>query len=228
MKREIKVQPYLIVLLLIFINGCDKNHDENIPIIDIEGNLYHTVTIGTQVWTVENLKTSHYNDGAEIPAATNDLEWQSADAPAYCWFNNDSATYANTYGALYNWYTIETERLCPTGWHVPEDSEWTTLIEYLGGDSIAGGKMKEIGTSHWKSPNTAASNSSGFSALPGGFRLDNGLFFNLGFNAYFMSSTEYDYDNGYAWRRILDRSFGSIHRDGSNKVYGQSVRCVKD
>ena len=108
-------------------------------VVDIDGNVYHTVTIGTQVWMVENLKTTKYNDGTAIPLVTDNTAWGALTTPGYCWYNNDSATYKNTYGALYNWYAVNTGKLAPTGWHVPTDSEWTVLTTYLGGQSVAGG-----------------------------------------------------------------------------------------
>ena len=108
-------------------------------VVDIDGNVYHTVTIGTQVWMVENLKTTRYNDGTAIPLVTDGTAWAALTTPGYCWYNNDSATYKNTYGALYNWYAVNTGKLAPTGWHVPTDSEWTVLTTYLGGESLQAG-----------------------------------------------------------------------------------------
>ena len=138
-------------------------------VTDIDGNVYQTVTIGTQVWMVENLKTTRYIDGTAIPLDTNSSTWGGLTTPGYCWYN-DSAIYGNTYGALYNWYAVNTGKLAPAGWHVPTDSEWTVLTTYLGGETVAGGKLKDTGTTYWQSPNTGATNASGFLALPGGFR----------------------------------------------------------
>ena len=118
-------------------------------VTDDDGNVYHSVTIGTQVWMVENLKTTKYNDGTSIPLVTDATDWHNLLTPGYCWNNNDEATYKATYGALYNWYTVNTGNLCPTGWHVPGDAEWTTLTTYLGGEDVAGGKLKEVGITHW-------------------------------------------------------------------------------
>ena len=115
-------------------------------VTDIDGNVYHTVTIGTQTWMVENLKTTKYNDGTAIPLVTDSTAWLNLTTPGYCWYNNDAATYKNTYGALYNWFTVNTSKLAPSGWHVPTDAEWTTLITYLGGETVAGGQMKSTGT----------------------------------------------------------------------------------
>ena len=154
-------------------------------VVDIDGNVYHTVTIGTQVWMVENLKTTKYNDGTAIPLVTDSAAWDELTTPGYCWYNNDSATYKNPYGALYNWYAVSTGKLAPTGWHVPTDSEWAVLTTYVGntyygGLDSAGGALKSTDKTYWLSPNTGATNSSGFSALPGGFRDYVGTFYSIG------------------------------------------------
>jgi uncharacterized protein (TIGR02145 family) len=135
---------------------------------DIDGNDYKTIQIGIQEWMAENLKTTKYNDGNSIPNVTDFIEWSDLITGVYCWYKNDASAYKATYGALYNWFTVSTGKLCPAGWHVPSDAEWTTLYGYLGGAGVAGGKLKETGTTHWISPNTGATNSSGFTALPGG------------------------------------------------------------
>jgi len=137
---------------------------------DIDGNVYNTITIGTQIWMKENLKTTKYNDGSSIPLVTDNTAWINLSTPGYCWYNNDAATYKSAYGAMYNWYTVNTGKICPPNWHVPTDTQWETLITYLGGKIIAGGKMKETGTAHWTSPNIGATNETGFTALPGGYR----------------------------------------------------------
>ncbi len=194
-------------------------------IVDIDGNIYHAVTIGTQVWMVENLKTTRYNDGSAIPLDTNSSTWGGLTTGAYCWYN-DSATYGSTYGALYNWYAVSTGKLAPTGWHVPTDSEWTVLTTYLGGLSVAGGPLKEAGTAHWASPNTGATNSSGFSALPGGFRNFTGTFNYIGSNGYWWSSTA----NGASasWTRGMSCNDAVAYSFNYNNVSGVSVRCVRD
>lgn len=207
------------------------NIDQNttIPTIsDIEGNIYHIVTIGAQVWMAENLKTTKYSDATSIPLVTDNSAWNNLTTPGYCWYKNDEATYKNTYGALYNWYTVNTGNLCPTGWHVPTDAEWTTLTTYLGGESVAGGKLKETGTAHWHSPNTGATNESGFTALPGGIRYNTGTFNLIGDWGGWWSSTEYDAYN--AWDRSLYLSYGNVLRysSGHNKNIGVSVRCLRD
>ncbi len=195
-------------------------------ITDTDGNTYTIVTIGNQVWMRENLKTTKYSDGTAIPDITGNSAWAGLSTPAYCWYNNDQNTYGNVYGALYNWYAVNTGKLCPTGWHVPADAEWTTLTDYLGGASVAGGKLKEADTAHWRSPNTGATNSSGFTALPGGYRVSNGSFLNIGDCGYWWGSTENGTDG--AWGRGMYYSDGDVFRGSSNKYFGFSVRCIKD
>jgi uncharacterized protein (TIGR02145 family) len=201
-------------------NQVSFNTGQNttIPTIsDIEGNVYHIVTIGTQVWMAENLKTTRYSNGTSIPLVTDNSAWGNLTTPGYCWYNNDEATYKNTYGALYNWYTINTGNLCPTGWHVPTDAEWTTLTTYLGGESVAGGKLKETGTAHWTSPNIGATNESGFTALPGGDRIYDGTFYTIGSYGWWWSEGDA--------RRLRD---GNVFRSNSDKRDGFSVRCLRD
>jgi uncharacterized protein (TIGR02145 family) len=194
---------------------------------DIDGNVYYTVTIGTQTWMAENLKTTRYRDDSEIPNITDNLSWINQTTGACCWYENDIA-YKTTFGALYNWYTVmDSSNLCPTGWHVPNDAEWTILIEYLSGDTITGGKIKEPGTSHWTSPNTGATNESGFTALPAGCRYgDDGNYHNIGVYSYWWSATEND--SSYAWYRSVNSSYSSIDRNWDNKRSGYFVRCLKD
>ena len=135
---------------------------------DIVGNTYKTIKIGTQTWMAENLKTTKYNDGTDILNITNTTESINLSTPGYCWYLNDAYKYKNIYGALYNWYVLNTGKICPAGWHVPSNLEWTTLTTYLGGDSVADRKLKETGTTHWINTYTGVTNSSGFTALPGG------------------------------------------------------------
>lgn len=203
-------------------------------IMDIDGNVYNTIIIGTQTWMVENLMTTKYNNGTSIPYYT-DLTishfWISEFDPGYCWYNNDSATYKATYGALYNWYAVNTGFLCPTRWHVPTDTEWTTLTTYLGGESVAGGKLKETGIAHWLSPNTGATNESGFTGLPGGFRHDDGMFDSIGRYGHWWSSTAYSSTSNmdyFAWFRYIDFYYSNVSRIWFYKHNAYSVRCIKD
>jgi uncharacterized protein (TIGR02145 family) len=196
-------------------------------VTDIDGNGYNTVIIGTQTWLIENLQTTRYNDGTQIdyPGPDNSA-WKNNTSGAYSWYNNDEAGYKNTYGALYNWYTVKTNKLCPSGWHVPSDTEWTTLTDYLGGISVAGGKLKEVGTAHWESPNTGATNETGFTGLPGGCRIDNGNFNNLGTLGIWWSSTVFT--DFAIWTRTMGYGSSNLTKGGPQKDYGLSVRCIKD
>lgn len=192
---------------------------------DIDGNTYNVVKIGTQVWMAENLKTTKYNNGTAIPLVTDNTTWSNFSTPAYCWYNNDAATYKNTYGALYNWHTVGTGNLCPTGWHVPSDAEGTILETYYGGSYIAGGELKEAGYLHWLSPNTGATNTSGFTALPGGYRYDNGTFREIGNQGLWWSSTS---SYGNAWDRNLYYDMENYIRGNIPMTGGLSVRCLRD
>jgi uncharacterized protein (TIGR02145 family) len=162
---------------------------------------------------------------------TDSTAWLNLTTPGYCWYNNDAATYKNTYGALYNWFTVNTSKLAPSGWHVPTDAEWTILTIYLGGDTVAGGKMKstgtiELGTGLWYSPNTGATNESGFTAVPAGYRSSYGTFNLVGLNGYWWSSSEYNTTN--VWCRRLSSDFSDVYRYDDREFLGFSVRCIRD
>jgi len=198
--------------------------------------LLPSVTIGTQVWTNQNLSVARYRNGDLIPQVTNSTQWASLTTGAWCWYNNDSATYAATYGRLYNWYAVNDARgLAPQGWHVPSDAEWNKLVKYLdaGADTtcagcvqsaIAGSAMKS--TTGWTAPNTGATNSSQFGGLPGGYRYDDGTFDDIGNKGNYWSSTEGI--TNYAWGRGLYYGNGDVFRDDPTLSYGFSVRCVRD
>ena len=211
-------------------------------VTDADGNVYHTITIGTQTWMVENLKTTQYNDGTAIPLVTDTTEWTNLSTPAYSWYNNDAATYKNKYGALYNWYAVNTGKLAPTGWHVPTDAEWTTLENYLtangynyNGSTSGDYYAKSLAaTTDWTTDTKTGdigddlteNNRSGFSALPGGYRFLNGTFNYEGFNGYWWSYTE---DNTiYAWYSSMLYSNSGVSRNNYVKQFGLSVRCVRD
>ena len=207
-------------------------------VTDIDGNVYQTVQIGAQEWMAENLKVTHYRNGNPIPNVTDNSTWAGLTAGAYCEYNNDVNNVA-VYGRLYNWYAVSDSRnIAPEGWHVPTDAEYKQLEMYLGmSQSEAdntdfrgtdeGGKLKETGTTHWYSPNTGATNESGFTALPGGDRLSNGSYTNAGVGTYFLTTTVESISNN-AWTRQLIFSLSTISRSCLNKRYGFSVRCVKD
>ena len=192
---------------------------------DIDGNSYKTVTVGTQTWMAENLKTTHYNDGTEITLVVDDTDWAYSGTEGYCWYNNDEAAYKDVYGALYKIFAVKTDKLCPAGWHVPTDAEWSTLMDYLGGGNVAGGKMKESGNTHWNGTNAGATNVSGFTALPGGWRQSNGPFYKLGSTGYFWSDGIYPYNTGVTLKATDPICYSSSF---SFKDDGVSVRCVKD
>ena len=193
---------------------------------DNDGNTYQTIGIGYQIWMAENLKTTKYNDAASIPLVTDGTAWTNLVTPGYCWYNNDAAGYKAIYGALYNWYTVNTGKLCPSGWHIPTDNEWTTLTTFLGGESVAGGKLKEAGTTHWTTPNTAATNETGFTALPAGYRLYNGQYLDIGNTGVWWSPTEFS--TTYSWDWNLYYSSASVGSGNYDKQSGFSVRCLKD
>jgi uncharacterized protein (TIGR02145 family) len=214
-------------VILILVYGCPGSDEDNntTSITDKDGNVYTSVTIGTQIWMVENLKTTKYNDGTDIPLVTDNTAWSNLTTPGYCWYNNEIAN-KTPYGALYNWYAVNTGKLCPTGWHVSTDAEWTTLTTFLGGESIAGGKLKEIGTVNWKSPNTGATNETGFTALPGGRRTSTYLFDAIEvFGNWWSSSVSSDVD---AFARMMRNDNSSFLMWFSFKCNGLSVRCLKD
>jgi uncharacterized protein (TIGR02145 family) len=204
--------------------------NDSTMVTDIDGNTYPTVKICDQTWMAKNLDVARYRNGDPIPQVTDHSQWLNLTTGAWCWYNNDSATYGSVYGRLYNWYAVNDPRgLAPEGWHIPSDGEWTTLTECLGGDSIAGGKMKEVGTSHWNSPNTGATNISGFSALPGGYvNINQFQFSGLGEDGEWWSSSEFS--NTKAWYRFIYNTTSNLNKgaDWVMKTYGFSVRCVKD
>ena len=193
---------------------------------DIDGNIYHTITFGTQVWMRENLQTTRYNDGSVIPLATEQSAWYDLHAPGMCWYDNDEGVNRNVYGALYNWYALDTGKLCPPGWHVPSDDEWAVLTECLGGEAIAGGKMKASGPPAWLNQYPDAQKSSGFDALPAGFRGKTGFIPASEVAAIFWSSTAFDNDN--AWTRYLQPDSIIAGREHGGKYHGFAIRCLKD
>ncbi len=196
-----------------------------ISLSDYDGNVYSTVTIGSQVWMVENLKTTHFNDGTPIPLVTDSSGWANLTSSGYCWYNNDLSNKDN-YGALYNCYAIDTKNIAPIGWHVATDSDWTILSTYLGGVSIAGAKLKEAGTTHWITPNAGATNESGFIALPGGARRSNGSFGDFGNIGYWWAPPTLVSTS--SWIRFMYSSVTRVDRSSSSKTGGFSVRLVRD
>jgi uncharacterized protein (TIGR02145 family) len=229
-KGTIWIYPLAILgVFLMLTTSCKKKDDNNTPptteiVTDIDGNVYHSITIGTQVWMVENLKTTKYRNGDPIPNVTEDT-WGNLTTGAYCNYNNN-ANNSTTYGRLYNWFAVNDSRnIAPTGWHVPNDAEWATLTNYLVGNGVAGGKLKEKGTTHWQSPNIGATNESNFTALPGGYRLEGGFVY-IGKAGCWWSTTVYNtpdacYQN--LWYDSEGLGFGNY-----SLVAGYSVRCLRD
>ncbi len=186
-----------------------------------------SVSICCQRWMTKNLDVDTYRNGDAIPKVTDNAAWAALTTGAYCYYNNDSTTYAATYGKLYNWYAVNDSRgLAPEGWYIPTDFEWTTLGSCLGGDPVAGGPMKEMGTTHWTTPNTGATNLSGFTGLPGGYRDYIGTFYNIGNGGHWWSSTEFNTIS--AWGRVLYYLNVDLLRNGYDKHLGWSVRCLRD
>lgn len=234
MRKHFLVTTLVTAFFLVCFFSCEKSVTTG-TVTDIDGNTYQTVKIGNQWWMAENLKVTHYRNGDPIPNVTDDTEWDNLTTGAYCNHDND-ANNATTYGSLYNWYAGASRNIAPTGWHVPSDAEWKTLEKYLGMSrsdaddkgfrgTDEGDKLKETGTAHWNSPNTGATNESGFSALPGGYRYYYGDFSGMGESAYFWSSAEYDSTS--AWLRYLSYYYSEVFRYKYDKQDGFSVRCVR-
>ena len=194
---------------------------------DRDGNVYSTVKIGTQVWMVENLKTTRYSNGDLIGTTTPaSSDIRSEDTPKYQWAYDGNESNVATYGRLYTWYAVNDSRnVCPDHWHVPTQAEWTTLTDYLGGQSISGGKLKEAGTTHWMSPNTGATNETGFTALPGGYRLSSGGFGGLGSDGAWRSSTVNNSNED--WTIGMGNSYTDAYGSNNSKRSGYSVRCIQ-
>jgi uncharacterized protein (TIGR02145 family) len=224
---NIFTKAHKIALAVFILTICNILNAQQ-TVTDIDGNVYNTVTIGTQKWMKENLKTTHYSNGDSIANITDAAEWINLASGAFSNYNNDSNNVA-VHGRLYNGFAvIDNRNLCPSGWHVSTDSEWTTLTTFLGGESVAGGKMKETGTTNWNSPNTGATNASGFTALASGGRMyTNGTFQYKGQYGGWWSSTEQDDSIHIKYRNIsyIENNVGNY---SSPKPFGISVRCLED
>ena len=218
----------LLTFLSIGLFGCQN--DNNTTSTENETTV-NSVTIGNQEWQAENLNVERFRNGDLIAHAITEEEWIEAglrSEPAWCYYDNDSEN-GKIYGKLYNWYAVNDARgLAPKGWHIPTDEEWTFLTDYLGCEEVAGGKMKTTVTTYWESPNEAATNESGFSALPGGFRNAVGSFDYITYVAHFWSATEDDDYDSLAWSCYLSTNTGNVYRDDEDKYNGQSVRCLRD
>ncbi len=194
-------------------------------VTDIDGNIYNTIQIGNQIWMKENLKTTRYRNGDAIPYASDATAWGLLTSGGYCYYDNLQSNF-NTYGGLYNWLAASDSRnIAPQGWHVPAFSEWQTLINYLGGTSVAGGKIKETGTAHWLAPNPAG-NSSDFTALGSGLRDQAGNYFAMYYTAYWWSVT--DGGSGYSWGAVVNNNDETFYTTAYLQQLGFPIRCVKD
>jgi uncharacterized protein (TIGR02145 family) len=214
-----------IVVGLLSFNSCTRNQSETVT--DIDGNVYHTVKLGSQVWMLENLKTTRYQNGDLIPNITDTMQWSYLPTGNFCNYNNDQKN-GNTYGHLYNWFAVTDSRnIAPKGWHVPNYKEIEILVAYLGGDTLAAGKMKESGTDHWLAPNTGATNESGLAVLPGGYRFNRGgTFHTIGSNGYWWTTTQSI--EFYSWSKRIYWYFAHADYNHDLKTFGFSIRCVKD
>jgi uncharacterized protein (TIGR02145 family) len=222
-------QDTLRLLSCIKITGCDS---VRLGLIKSTKDLLRlncnslSITIGTQKWMTVNLDIETYRNGDIIPQVTDPAIWVALKTGAWCYYNNDVANGAK-YGKLYNWYAVNDSRgLAPQGWHIPSEVEWVTLNTFLGGDSVAGGKLKEVGTLNWRSPNTKATNETGFLALPGGWRID-GKFDWVGGMGVWWSTTSHP-NSSNAWMRALRYDDVTLSRGNGSKYDGNSVRCLKD
>lgn len=197
-------------------------------VTDVDGNTYKTIQIGKQEWMAENLKTTKFNDGTDIPFTPDNDAWLSADSAAYCDYDNDPSN-SDHYGRLYNFSVADstnTRKVCPAGWHVPSSQEWVILVDTLGGEIVAGGKLKEETTIHWATPNAGATNESGFTALPGGLRSSTGSFSNIAFMGLWWTSAKMSASGGLYFGIAFDDA--GITDDAHSRSSGLSIRCVKD
>ena len=234
----------ILLLGLVLNYSCSTSTDDNSPeinidgpnVTDIDGNTYQSVTNCGLTFTKQNLNVSKYTDGTSIPEVTDPTQWENLTTGAWCYYSNTTAN-GTTYGKLYNWYAVVgiydaasatnqalRKKLAPTGWHVPTDNEWRQLRDCLGGESVAGGKMKS--TSLWQSPNTGATNESGFLGLPGGYRTNGGIFDSVGNYGFWWSSSEFNTTS--AWIPYLKYYHGLSSRYHYYKGNGFSVRFLRD
>jgi uncharacterized protein (TIGR02145 family) len=200
---------------------------------DGDNNNYPVVQIGEQVWMAENLKTTKFKDGiTSIINKAGDSEWGALPEPAFCYYNNDEGAYKDIYGMLYNWYAVNTGKLCPTDWHVPSSEEWTILTTFLGGDAVSGDKLKESGFLHWAHYISHATNETGFTALPGGFRYNSGTFNSVGENGFWWSSSGFELPPFPDAANFREMSYNWSNVSGASsymhKGDGFSVRCLQD
>ena len=224
-----------LLTALLFLSGCEEPIVITDPdytgftgtVTDIEGNTYKTIGIGSQIWMASNLRVTKLNDGTSISLIQKDSIWKSNRKPSFCWYGNDSAAYSKSYGALYNFYVIETGGICPEGWHVASLGEWKRLSNYLGGYEKAGGKLKDYNSNYWTGINNCLANNYGFAALPGGSRKHfSGRFSELGAKGYWWTSTQVS--NYMALSTSMSSESTNLNYYEIVKIDGHSVRCLKD
>lgn len=220
-----------VAFLAVFLQSCETKTKVSMykyfdTTTDIEGNVYKIVEIHGQTWFAENLRTTKLNDGTPIQNGTHYEIWKNADTAAYCWYNNEQYNYGATYGALYNWHAVNTGKLCPHGWKVPGEEDWMTLIDSLKGVDVAGGRMKHTGAQYWTVANVQATNSSGFTALPGGCRNIISEYKFINDRGFWWSRSRYD--DSSAWFHSLYYYSGKIYTEKFHTRSGFSVRCVKE
>jgi uncharacterized protein (TIGR02145 family) len=242
-ERWILLLAMTLVTLMMY-SSCRKDDDKKkddpllpLTVKDIDGNTYVVVTVGGQEWMAEDLRATRYRDGGAIPHVHDRMLWRDLTSPAYCWYDNDSVDPYTGYGMLYNWFAVATDKLCPTGWNVPSDEDWQELESHLGMAAAVlgnrgwrgqdeGGQLKEQGTIHWQHPNTAATNATLFTALPGGYRSSTGMYYGLGVEGSWWSRTAAATASN-AWYRRLAFDSGGIGRFDLNQKSGFAVRCVR-
>ena len=236
-KHQLNISRYKLIVILFLIAGIIVHGQNNSPnklyeilketVVDYDGNIYHTIKIGSQIWMMENLQVTHYRNGVPIPNVYDNDKWTNDVYGAYCMVNNDSINYKNTYGVLYNFYAVANkDSLCPKGWHVPTQKECMKLINFLGGESVAGKKIKANRPDLWNVDNFEATNESGFAGLPAGGRGRLGEPCDVGYYATWWSSTSYD--SLYTWHWGLYPDKNSIRSNPGHKSSGFSVRCIKN
>ncbi len=239
MKTKILIYSLLLIeVLLLLTRSCKKDDERNVETIlfnphltygtitDIDGNVYKTITIGTQTWMAENLKVTKYRNGDTIPNLKVDSDWSNTTKGACCDFNNSPGN-SKTYGKLYNWFALNDSRnLAPSGWHVPSEADWAVLMEYLGGKEIAAIKLAETGKTHWEYQNLVTTNESGFTGLPGSNRNDSGFFSIAAYFGEWWISTEAPANQ--AWFSGIYPGYQEVLYTSNPKGCGKSIRCLRD
>jgi uncharacterized protein (TIGR02145 family) len=236
-KSTLKILLIIAGYILILTVSCKKNDNgspnvdhtgETGTVTDIDGNVYNTIGIGSQIWMVQNLNVTHYRNSNAIDTVTDNTAWNNRTSGACCNYDNFLG-YSTTYGKLYNWHAVNDSRnIAPAGWHVPTREEWDILIDFAGGKAIAGSKLKETGITHWISDNTDATNEFGFQGLPGGWRLNMGDFFYIHEKGFWWTKSNDYLPGGFAYSYGLDKDSTSITRYATIQNFGLSVKCVKD